>query len=919
MAATEVFRKPDGTWARNVIACTGRNVCGKWLQNNNGSGIVAAMCKDYLNQQPEGRKSLCPKTHDLPGTDIGENMLSKIVHHDTAALASFNCESRKAATGSFQNTNYCRALEFCVCTGLSSASDQLHRICKALKEEGQLDSGRSWLLMCHEKMSQLGGCNIGSCHRTSPHCNKATTRGDLVRSLVALHKAFEQVNNYSEQDLQRLGPVNVFDHLISVIDNKRDRNAFCGVGSLCGHRITMTAICLGLIRHAELGNFAVCNKGTQTCDRLTRIMGHRPPAKNLLRDVSLQLGSEWREMEGLTCETLKPSDRSCAEAEPHLIGQSHRKPIKLKDGNWVIGELPPDSADWQPAEHICCDTSLPTGNVGDGLSWWEHLGPADKAGDQNLQQLDAILVDVIACSDGIPTKRGRPRKKTDTKPAQRPVKLSAVHMMQDWELHRSKNLQRPTVWSPRVPDESMEPLRCSVGRRDDALVMAQEKELSQTTDRPLTQDNVLSVGRLTVTAIKSLLVEHGEEGQHHPCWKKAALVSAITLTILNAEDGMRGEILHRIESCHANKNGQHIPCATRNKTDTSTSTASAKRSAKDATVGKTAGNPLAKKQKTSGSHPAARESVPIADSPSGGGGGRKERRNGLVLELGTARGNPRLILDLCREAQKAFDSHQKKSTLLADSLQMHQLVSHGHPIRFHATVAGTLHDKTNVAGRGKTIDFGRDYAGLVEHPSDHTRKVRLFFSKAGAREHAFLLCLVEHGMDILKEYFAFGGKCLDLIKAGDHKKIPVCTLVFGQRTTQVQKPSSGQPCGTPLPTLPLPTSLFVAERRFIVRRVANCFWWHPDPRWLRIPSGAALVAAPSLAGRRLRVTNNSWWYCNPRWLQTPSGAALLFVAERRFFVRHVANCSWWRRNPRWLRMPSGRAVTACHQQLLVAL
>ena len=92
-------------------------------------------------------------------------------------------------------------------------------------------------------------------------------------------------------------------------------------------------------------------------------MGHRPQANNLLCDVSLQLGSECCELEGLTCETLKPSDRSSAKAEPCLIGQSHRKPIKLKDGNWVIGELPPDSADWQPAEHICHDTSHPTGNV----------------------------------------------------------------------------------------------------------------------------------------------------------------------------------------------------------------------------------------------------------------------------------------------------------------------------------------------------------------------------------------------------------------------------------------------------------------------------------------------------------------------------------------------------------------------------
>ena len=199
----------------------------------------------------------------------------------------------------------------------------------------------------------------------------------------------------------------------------------------------------------------------------------------------------------------------------------------------------------------------------------------------------------------------------------------------------------------------MEPLQCSVGRRDDALMMAQEKELSQMTDRPLTKDNVSSVGRLTVTAIKSLLVEHGQEGQHHPCWKKAALVSVITLTILNAEDGMQEEILHCIESCHGNKNGQHIPCAGRNTTGTSTSTVVSKCSANDAITGKMAGNPLAKKQKTSGSHLAVRAAMPITDSPSDGvtkqgcqtehitvlpadGGGRKEHQNGLVLELGTA-------------------------------------------------------------------------------------------------------------------------------------------------------------------------------------------------------------------------------------------------------------------------------------------
>ena len=205
-------------------------------------------------------------------------------------------------------------------------------------------------------------------------------------------------------------------------------------------------------------------------------------------------------------------------------------------------------------------TPHPTGNVSDGLSWWDHLGLADKAHDQKLQQLDAIVVDITACSDGIPAGQGHAQKKMVAKPAQHPVKLSAVHMMQDWELCRSKNLQHPTVWSPRVPSELMEPLQCSVGRRDDALMMAQEKELSQMTNRPLTKDNVSSVGRLTVTAIKSSLVERSQEGQHHPCWKKAALVSVITLTILNAEDGMQEEILHHIESCHGNKNGQHIPC-----------------------------------------------------------------------------------------------------------------------------------------------------------------------------------------------------------------------------------------------------------------------------------------------------------------------------------------------------------------------
>ena len=91
------------------------------------------------------------------------------------------------------------------------------------------------------------------------------------------------------------------------------------------------------------------------------------------------------------------------------------------------------------------------GMSADGLSWWDHLGPADKACDQKLQQLDAIVVDVIACSDGIPAGQGHAQKKMVAKPAQHPIKLSAVHMMQDWELCRSKNLQHPTVWSPRVP------------------------------------------------------------------------------------------------------------------------------------------------------------------------------------------------------------------------------------------------------------------------------------------------------------------------------------------------------------------------------------------------------------------------------------------------------------------------------------
>ena len=116
-------------------------------------------------------------------------------------------------------------------------------------------------------------------------------------------------------------------------------------------------------------------------------------------------------------------------------------------------------------------------------------------------------------------------------------------------------------------------------------------------------------------------------------------------------------------------------------------------------------------------------------------------------------------------------------------------------------------------------------------------------------------------------------------------------------------------------------------------RVATNSWWHCNPRWFQIPSGAALVADPSLAGRRLRVANYSWWCCNPRWLRTPSGAALVAdpsLAGRRL---RVANYSWWHCNPRWLRTPLGAALLpdpslaawrilfcmSCCQLLLVAL
>ena len=93
-----------------------------------------------------------------------------------------------------------------------------------------------------------------------------------------------------------------------------------------------------------------------------------------------------------------------------------------------------------------------------------------------------------------------------------------------------------------------------------------------------------------------------------------------------------------------------------------------------------------------------------------------------------------------------------------------------------------------------------------------------------------------------------------------------------------------------------------------LHRVANYSWWHCNPRWLRTPSGAALVAAPSLAGRRLRVANCSWWHRDPRWLRMPSGAAIaqrsVTVSWRVLFACSVANYSWWHCNPRWLRMPS---------------